>query len=294
MKSSNKNQKQRSSAKATPTVIYGYDRIHILLDHSDWPLPWARLKRECENITQTPANIPYHPRWKVQLDVFQPTIACLVLLDSALTSGVALSINYVEITYDIPAKSSHQANLRRNSFLESAKQHYGRDTVVLDHQIDYFNPRYNGTNRSPRVLVIYADWPSYLLNAKPRVGSTPCTHTEERLSGAAVIESEGIVSLQDLILFDHEAFWNRRLRFFRLPIQKTDLGRMLAVACGDKTNVSGTALRKRADRWTSKHSIWHGSSKTFVMHNALLNNPKLQAKLELLSFSCWLASVLSL
>jgi hypothetical protein len=61
------------------------------------------------------------------------------------------------------------------------------------------------------------------------------------------------------------------------------LGRILADACGDDANVSGTALRKRAARWKERHSI----KENFVMHNALRAMPELKQIFETVLFSEW-------
>ena len=76
---------------------------------------------------------------------------------------------------------------------------------------------------------------------------------------------------------------------FELPAKPTALGKLLAKACGADTDVSGTALRKRARRWKVKHSI----GRQFVMHNALRATPKIIPFLSTVPFTTWLEDMAS-
>jgi hypothetical protein len=61
---------------------------------------------------------------------------------------------------------------------------------------------------------------------------------------------------------------------------------MLAAEAGANLDASGTALRKRANRWISLHSI----DDKFVMHNALLGKRGIARRLETVSVVDWLKS----
>lgn len=276
----------------TPYPVFGYDRIGLYLDHADRPLPIEQLATTCGSIEIAPANIPYQARWKQQIHLFQPTPRALRILDEALKGGVAAGISYAEIALDILHPDKRHLKVIRNSFLASVKFHYGRDEVIRDESTYYYCRRSTGTTRTPKNLVLYADNPSKLHNGRHDHDGLPCCHFEMRISGSDSLEKEGIVSIQDLIRFKHRAFWERNLRFFSVPTQPTKLGRMLAMANGTSTEVSGSALRKRANRWMERHSISHGRSMNFVLHNALLASPKLAQKLTQLTFREWLDEVL--
>ena len=136
---------------------------------------------------------------------------------------------------------------------------------------------------------MYAHRPSKLGNAQPSQSLPPCLHIDWRATGSASVAVLGIVSLDDLIQFDHHAFWDRHVRMFELPAKATVLGRLLAKAAGADVDVSGTALRRRAARWIAKYSV----DGKFVMHNALRATPKLIPMLNSVPFTVWLETVMS-
>ena len=108
------------------------------------------------------------------------------------------------------------------------------------------------------------------------------------------MEKVGIASLNDVILFDHQAYFEKHLRFYELPKCKAELGLLLAKACDGKLNTTDSALRKRASRWVEKYSVDDGDDKVFVMANALLGTQGLEKQLRRISFSEWLEHALSL
>lgn len=277
----------------TPYAVFSYDRIGLYIDHSDWPLPMERLEAMCGGIKVLPANIPYQARWKQQIHLFQPTAKALRILNDALKGGVAAGLSYAEIAFDVLHPDPQHVKAIRNSFLASVKLRYGRDKVVRRIATYYFRRRTTGATRTPKNLALYADKPSKLDNGSHYLEGLPCAHFEIRISGSDSLEKEGIVSLQDLIRFNHRAFWERNLRLYSVPSQPTKLGRMLALLDGASTEVSGTALRKRAIRWMERHSISHEQSMNFVLHNALLASPKLAQKLTQLTFREWLDGALN-
>lgn len=277
----------------TPYAVFGYDRLGLYLDHADWPVPIEQLQATCRSIEIAPANIPYHARWKQQIQLFQPTPTALLILDKALKGGVTAAISYAEIAFDVLHPDRQRVKAIRNSFLASVKLHYGREEVVRDQSTYYFHRRTTGTTRTPKNLVLYADKPSKLENRHHYRERLPSSHVEMKLSGSDSLEKEGVVSLQDLIRFNHLEFWERNLRLFRVPTQPTKLGRILALAAGASMAVSGTAFRKRANLWLEKHSIVHGRSANFVLHNALLASPKVAQKLPGMTFDEWLDEALA-
>lgn len=277
----------------SPYPVFGYDRIGLYLDHADWPVPIQELETTCNYIKIAPANIPYQARWKQQIDIFQPTQATLRILDQALQGAVTVGINYAEIALDVLHPDKRRVKAIRNSFLAAAKFHYGRDVVIREESTYYYCRRTTGTNRTSKIPALYADKPSKLHNGRHYLDGLPCFHVEMRISRGDSLEKEGVVSLQDLILFKHRACWERNFRFYRIPTQPTKLGRILALAAGASSEVSGTALRARAKRWLARNSIKHGKSANFVLQNALLASPKVAQKLTRITFREWLDEELS-
>lgn len=270
------------AAGSYPLAIFGFDRITLWLDRPEIPIAPGCLKKHCTELTVCLAQLDYQAHRKLKLDIFQPTSKCLQLLASALGSDVATYLIYVEIACDLQANSKKQALLWRNKFLASAKMRYQRQSVVRVKTTWYYGRRTEGNNRRGNVLAVYADRPSKLNNAQPDA-NTPCLHIEWRASGSAALATLGIVSLEDLIRFDHQRFWNDHIILYHLP-KPTTLGRFLAKGCSAEINVSGSALRKRAARWQFDNSI----KEKFIMHNALKSTPKLARKLTTEPFWEWL------
>ena len=266
--------------------IHGVDRIKTWLNHPELPIKPSRLKRHCTDVKVTLGQMPYNANWKLQVELFQPTIKCLELLKAGIGSDVRILINYAEIACDIPATSKKQAKWGQKQFIGSAKMLYQRQNVIRYEGTDYFGRR---ESKRGNVLAVYADRPSKINNAKPAANAKPCLHIECRVRGSTALANHGVVSLQDLILFDHESFWDKNIRIYQLP-NLTNLGRLLGKINGSNSDISSTALRKRATKWMNDFRNDDGD---FVMHNALLATPKLVSQLNVLPFNEWLDAMVS-
>ncbi len=271
-----------AKAGPEPLVIFGFDRVTLWLDRPELPIALGRLKRHCTKIKVDLQQMLYQARWKLRLEIFQPTAECLELLEKALGDDIAVQLTYVEIACDFPGNGKKQTRQWRNAFLGAAKMKYQRQSVVRDKTTWYFGRRTDGEKRSPQVLAVYADKPSKLNNARPSADLLPCVHIEWRATGNPVLASLGIISLGDLIQFDHRRFWNVHIRLYELP-KPTALGRLLAKVYGTETNVSGSALRMRTARWIKNHT----TEGKFVMHNALLTDPEIAKDLNKVPFLEW-------
>ena len=270
---------------AAPAVMSGYDRITLWLDRAELPISRQVLRRHCTRLKVKVGQMKANARWKLRLMMFQPTLECLQLLAVAVGRDVNTLLTYIEIACDVPASTKAESLRMRDCFLADASIHYQRQKVLRNRTCWYYGRRTSAINgqRRGNVLTIYADRPSKINNAKPAENASPCLHIEWRATGSAAIEAANLVTLTDLIAFDHKSFWNTRLRMYKLPCL-TDLGRLLATASGAGTNVSGTALRKRATRWKNRHNI----NGKFVMHNALKEFSTLAEKLKKIPFWDWL------
>lgn len=276
-------------------VVFAFDRVRFWVDRPELPLSEKQTKAiesRCSEFKVTTGQMTYQARWKARVELFQPTIGCLALMRQAMGNDVATLITYAESACDILAQGERRAVELRDAFLGSAKMLYQRQPVVPD---DHWTTWYFGRRAEDeedgkyrcRVLAVYADKPSKLNNARPSQTSPPDMHMELRESGAPALANDGIVSLGDVIGFNHIGMWDRHVRMYVLP-RRTDLGRMLAEMAGADPNVSTTALRRRAGRWIKVHSV----GGVFVMHNALLANPELVRRFQSMSFSDWLENIL--
>ncbi len=287
-----------TSTSPSFSAIFDFDRITVWLDRPELPISPTILEEHCTRLEVHLEQMPYQARWKLRLDIFQPTRTCLKRLASALGNEVSTLINYVEIACDLPSNGKPHARNWRDQFLAAALMRSQRQLVVRYKTCWYYGRRTNGeqnrlcaqsrsSQRRSNVLALYAHRPSKLGNARPSQSLPPCLHIEWRATGSASVAALGIVSLGDLIQFDHHAFWDRHVRMFEVPAKPTALGRLLAKAAGADVDVSGTALRRRAARWMAKHSV----DGKFVMHNALRATPKLVPMLNSMPFSVWLEQI---
>jgi hypothetical protein len=283
----------KSAAKSDDSIsiseyseIYALDRVKAWTNRPELPITQRCLKRHCTDVKVTLGQMLYNANWKLQVELFQPTNKCLTLLKEALGSDVRALINYAEIACDIPANSKEQSQDWQKKFIGSAKMLHQRQEVVRYEGTDYFGRR---ESKRGNVLAVYADRPSKINNAKPAANAKPCLHIECRIRGSTALANRGVVSLQDLILFDHESFWDKNIRIYQLP-NLTDLGRLLGKSIGLNNNISSNALRKRATKWMNDFRNDDGD---FVMHNALLATRKLTRHLKTLPFNEWLDAMVS-
>ena len=274
-----------NTPKSIPKVIHGFDRIILWSDHSEFPGSLGPMRKYCTDIKIFVEQMPYQARWKSRIELFQPTIKCLRLFAEALGNNVSVMVSYVEISLDFPAESDGQALLWRDAFLGGARMKYQGQSVEFDDnkKTCYFGRRVNAAgNKRGKVLAVYADRPSKILNARPTDDAPKCLHLEMRATGIVAVSGVGINTIQDLIEFRHKAFWAKQLTLFELP-KKTELGRLLANANDTEMDVSTTAFRGRAARWIKNASIDH----LFVMHNALLGRLDIAQKLKIVPFGSW-------
>ena len=249
---------------------YGVDRAKVWIDHPAPNLPIAELNDLCGGgVDHQLGAMPFHPRWKSSIELYQPSRRALKLLADALAgTQYDAEISYVELACDLITRAQGKAEALGKWLLGHVWLKSCRERVVLDKNgtTYYYHRRHDGNGRkSPKVLALYADKPSKLPGRRK---GEPCCHIEFRLSGAAAVKRAGIVSVGDLLDFDHAAFWTQGICLASWK-SKADLGR--AVYAGD-AEISGAALRKHANMVMREYDL----KGTFVMQNALLEEPDLR------------------
>ena len=267
--------------------IHGYDRVEIWLDRPELPVTQARLESECTSLAVSIEQMEQNPRWKVKLAFHQPTDECLKRLLSALGHDVAMLVTYVEIACDWVGVNSQQTKRWRNALLASVHVAYRRNLFLRYLTSWYCGPRSRAGVRRGHTFAVYADKPSKLHNARPVETDPPCLHIEWRASGSSAVASLSLISLEDLLGFDFDQFWENRLNAYALP-KKTELGRLLAKASDVDIKVSDTAFYRRAQRWLERHS----DKNRFVLHNGLHEKKKLARHLSTMSFWKWCESAI--
>lgn len=271
-------------------AIINYDRITLWLSLPELAISLELIKQHCTDAKWSVEQMPFNTRWKAKLEIFQPTKKCLRLLAKKIGSEISTMPTYVELACDLLASCEERAQRWCDDFVASAKIKHHRPPVIRNRTIWYAGSRHehNGVRRN-KVLAAYGDRPSKLNNARPGPLQPPDFHVEFRVSGSTALSKLGICCLNDLQQFDHSEFWDRHVRMYQLPSQRKELGMLLARVSGADTDVSGTALRKRAKRWIDKHSV----DGNFVMHNALRTTPHVARFLRSIRFSQWLETITS-
>ncbi len=297
--------------KSQPSVhvIDGFDIVTLWLDRPELPMPERRLWPHCSSVDITCYQPKYQANRKLLVRLHQPTAGCLKVLRSGIGREVGVAITSAEIARDVTLWPTSTVPSLQDAFLGSVRVPYQRDPVVEHKGTWYYGrrtsnakaqeddqepPDLNDTStavvehekkgrRQGHVLAVYADKPSKQNNARPDETEPPCLHIEWRASGKAALEHLGIRALDDLLCFDFDRHWDARIRLHSMPT-KTALGRLLAkVNCGSEDS-SGTAYRKRANRWLANYEI----NGQFVLHNALQDERALGRKLTRITWNEWL------
>ena len=127
-------------------------------------------------------------------------------------------INYVEPALDLETSSDAEARIVKDWLREYLTKAYHGDKRVVDvGHTTYYGPRYvtktDGRRRAIRTnLVLY-----------PRLSKdfscVPRCRIEYRFNRADNVRAQGIDTLDDLIHFDHHAFWQKYLRLRKIDYQ---------------------------------------------------------------------------
>lgn len=242
--------------------VHCFDRLAVAIDCAAVPGPVAKLQASCRGgLTVTQRRLKFNPQWKATLDLYQPSAKALrLLVNDCLGEHVGALPTYAEVAVDFIFRSHRHAAVFGDYLAQRIVMRHQRQAVyVADNTTIYFARRTDGAgNKRGRVGCMYFDRPSKLASAHQ---GQPCVHVEIRLTGSAALSAVGIASASDLLTFDHIQFWASAISLYDLPA-KTELGRHIGGR--DGASVSGTALRKRADRFIREASV----EGQFFMHNA--------------------------
>jgi hypothetical protein len=253
------------------TTVHGTDRLKLWLDCVEYPGSLYALRAHCTAAKPSLGQMPYNAVWKSSLELFQPSKECLRLVLIALGNSVRVSLEYAEIAIDLVPDPYHGFDVDRleQLFISSAFPKHHRQAAICVQGTWYFERRADiNSDRRSNVLTVYSDKPSKLDN-NAIGGAARCVHIEWRVSGSEAMRKLGLRSLDDLINFDHHAFWSSHIELYHLP-RSTQLGRLLSKLSGGKKDSSDQAFRKRAKKWKSKNSIRSASdANVFVLYNAM-------------------------
>jgi len=193
----------RSLVTPHPSAVYPFfDKIGVWvqepldLDERNAVRRHCLLKRKLYSDLR-PAG--FDPRWRQRLEIYQPTPKAVQTLLSLRRRHY---FNYFEPALDWIYDDSWDRDQAR-----AALNHY---FVKRYRRRDYDPPRdygtyYSGPRKTATNPVIYSDRVCKL------TGELFCVHMDWRMRGKANLENAGIHSLEDLLQFDHRAFWQARL-----------------------------------------------------------------------------------
>jgi len=155
-------------------------------------------------LPDSPKPMPHQLHWQLRITLHQPSDAAFQFIDEYF--GDDYLINCVDLALDLTTRNYHDADRLKIFFDQHlVKLWHGKQRIWLKGETSYSSKKIWVPNK----LVIYADRPSKIN------GETTC-HIEWRISTANAVRNHGIHNLQDLINFNHLAFWAKHLQL-RVP-----------------------------------------------------------------------------
>lgn len=273
---------------------YSVDRVKLWFDHAEYPGSLADLRARCGNAVMVAGQMPYSPRWKSMVDLFQPRKSALRLLQQALGASVAALPVYIELALDVVPTVCECDAVRRieDAVLATIAPRHHREEARCDQGPIYFERRAKADGQArENVLVCYSDRPSKFPETQGESLEANCIHLEWRITGETAMLRHGLISLDEILALEHREFWARNLGLYALP-NKTGVGRVLAGIANANVDASGTFLRRRANTWMEKASMeCPDGNRRFVLHNALRGQDKLPWRPYLVSFDRWYAAL---
>lgn len=217
------------------------DKVELQAEHALSEKDLAKLGEHCRQVGQRPIQVKYHRRWTYCVWVVRPTRRCLELLRKLLKRATnGYKIYLVELARDFLIS---QPCLREALALVLV-----RSLTVLRRQlrVTYEKGTFYWGKRGPLSIALYVDRPKKGAKATDQ----PCVHIELRLRGIAQLRRFGLQTLAQLLDPGFDSAWSRVVNIVHVPRKKAVLGRLLG-----KREVSGTALRKRADAFIRRGAV---------------------------------------
>ncbi len=240
--------------------VYGFDRVSIWLSQADIKGLAEALGPYCHSYTLTIERMKYNSLRCAKLEILQPSSDAFTALERCLDASVRATPNYAEFAWDIICVDREQARSVGQWRHASVRFKSVRTPMTEpDHGTTYYyapRTKAGAKGKTPRVPVEYAHKRSKL---RSEHAGRPCSHMEMKVHSMGALHQVGVYSLADLARFDHVAYWRRAVEIYEMP-SKTERGKMLT----GPRQISGTALRKKANNWIEKHSV----ADHFAMHNA--------------------------
>jgi hypothetical protein len=227
------------------TMNYYFDRLHIYFDADTRKENIELLLKENSNNKFMWQPLPHNEHLDRKLELFQPGPLCMAqLIDPDIVAGDC-AINYVEFAVDfITGNKKSLEKLVR--FFNRHLVHIPsqRGSLAFNHYLNIKDETvYFTAKGDKKCLLFYNDKPA-------RNTQHPfCLHIEYRLAGLKQVKDQNVITIKDLIDFDHEQLWNTLLDL-RKP-NLTDLG----VACRNGATSRQADHKRGAKVWSAIESL---------------------------------------
>lgn len=219
-----------------------FDRIELRLDRHPGKAAMARLHAlpdaHLTKATLTPIDVDYQPRWSYELTLRQPSRRALRLLLKVLGDTIGVEVIYLEVARDFPVNSERGTYRLLVYLIRTTTLRSYRGKVRMSKHGVYF-----GKRKRDLSLVAYADRLSKL---KTEARGLLCLHAELRFKGAPSVRRAGVHSLQDLIDFDFDGCWTKRVRHWDLG-NRAKLGAAMTSTAG-AGKAQTESLQRRVSR----------------------------------------------
>ena len=243
-------------------LIHGFDVVRFYLDIAGVPVEVRHALDERDHIR--PASVPYHPHLLTEIELHQPSIEKLMRLEELLRGRAQVVVWYAEPAADCVPSTPFNTSPARDFLLSSMHPCFCKTVAKIEGGTVYFKPRTNAQGvKNEGVDALYSDRRSKLA-ASVDLPRRRAVHLEHRLNGKADLEGAGIITLRDLIEFDHRAFWCEHLILVR-PVTATSIGKWLLGSEAEK--MSPKAVSERGRKWMEAHSL----KGVFCLHNAWIS-----------------------
>lgn len=159
-------------------------------------------------------------RYPVKITIHQPSHEAIQFLTGLFDEETPARITRLDLAFDFCTNTIGDARklqryFRKHLFKGWHRPVHGIEAIGLSEEVtDYIGYR-NWRSK----IVGYSDRPS-------KVSGLPCYHLEWRFQSHKAIIALGILSIDDLLFFNHRAFWETKLRLYEIDLVK--LGKRLA------------------------------------------------------------------
>ncbi|TSA37782.1 MAG: hypothetical protein D4R63_12250 [Methylococcaceae bacterium] len=197
-------------------------------------------------------GLSHHPQFDKKCELYQPSQQQLMVLQEKVEQGIITgdyAIQYIEFAVDF--------HMIRNKTLIALRTFFDKHVADMpDRSAPYYahseGTSYYHNSKDKQRLVIYNDTEHRKHPSKLTV------HIEQRLGGIKALKQHGLYLIKNIVDFNHEDFWTRRLTLYQPNFTELGKRNSFASITKDRANI------KRG------HRVWKGVT---YLQEFLRNNP---------------------